>query len=197
MNIRKFFTKEQKPEPVAEPEKPIYAGEVLVYTDKTGAKYYACPPDKLHNVRKNLLNIQLQQVDFGISGAEFIAGLENLERDLTKLGSGAKDYHEFRLKMTRFLANTIERTGRILNGSLELTACALIFRHEDEPWEYSGMWAQRKFKMWEQDEDAKYFFLALFLREFRNLSKASPESVKEYLQTQELSDLARTKKRKN
>ena len=198
--MRKILNFFKKPEPVAPtepaPEKPIYDGETLIYTAKDGTKYYACPPEKLDNSRKVLLNIKLQEIDFGISGKELLAGLEQLEKDLTSLGPG-KDYHEFRLKMLRFLANAAERTSRILNGDFELAACGLLFRHEDEPFAYSGFWARRKFKLWEEDEETKYFFLALFLREFRNLPKASPESVREYLQSQELKNLVSKRKEKD
>ena len=182
-----FFKK--KTEPIAPKDKRL-PGEELIYTDKTGVNYYSFKnPLSLDGTRGLLLLGKLAEIDQCQSYSEFLTGLNLLADRMHKLGPNQKSYLETQQALLTYIARQHQITSRVMTADLELTACNLIFRHEDEPKEYSAEWAKIKFELWKADPDIKYFFLSVFLRIYKGLSKESPESVKAYLQARELKEM--------
>ena len=187
-NTLKFF-KTQKPAPVKQADKRL-PGEELIYVAKDGSKYYGRKnPLSLDGTRGVLLLGKLREIDQCQTFEEFLAGLNQLADRMHQLGPNQKSYLETQQALLTYIARQHEITSRVMTSDLELTACNLIYRHEDEPREYSAEWTKKKFELWNADPDIKYFFLAAFLRSYKNLSKESPESVKAYLQARELKQM--------
>ena len=162
-------------------------GEELIYVAKDGSKYYGRKnPLSLHGTRGLLLTGKLREIDQCQTFEEFLGGLNQLSEEAHQLGPNQKSYFTFQQKLLFYIARQHEITSRVMTNDLELTACNLMFRHEDEPYEYSAEWTKKKFELWNADPDIKYFFLSVFLRIYKNLSKESSESVKAYLQAREL-----------
>lgn len=171
--------------PKTEP-KPSTENQILIHTAVDGTKYYTWQAHAMPNDRLIILRGKLIEMDLGMDFDSILASLRQLRNQAWSLKPTAQSIDVFSTNFNRTLQNIEERTVRILNGAPELTACALLYRHEDEPINFSPDWMQKKLAFWQSDPETKFFFLALFLSTWRQLNDITPEMVKEYVTNKNL-----------
>jgi hypothetical protein len=178
--IRHFFSAE-KSEP-----KPSTENQILIHTASDGTKYYTWQAHAIPNDRLVILRGKLIEMDLGMDFETILASLRQLRNQAWTLKPTAQSIDVFSTNFNRTLQNIEERTVRILNGAPELTACALLYRHEDEPLNFSPDWMQTKLAIWAADTETKFFFLAHLLNTWRQLQDITPEIVMEYVTSKNL-----------
>lgn len=150
-----------------------------IYTDKNGNTYYTCDIARHHGSRRVALQAILDQMSRGIDN----------ER-LYKLLNTASEHIMANRKQDAVyaIANIKARTADITNHSLLYRAALLCIYLDKEPDDYSKQWADKKDRLWQADEDARFFFMHWSLTNLQGLQELSSEALQRLIKAYELEE---------
>ena len=158
-------------------EEPRHTDRRHIYTDKNGNAYYIKDILQYHGSRRVALQSVIDQMSRGIDNQQLYSLIGKCSEEIRNNKS---------TDAIGTLANIQSRTGDITSLKLLYKGALLGIFMEGEPDEKSKEWEMRKDRIWQNDEDARFFFMNWSLENLQGLELSSQEECVRLMTSLEL-----------
>ena len=152
----------------------------LIYTDKSGNKYYQFLEGIAPRTRVQVVQSQQPFLALGFTKEVITEYLSNIDKLLYQIGANQNVLDNAK-ECGKLNDRLRERINFQIQGEPELKVAMALFLINDEPDQFSEYHAELKRQIWAKDPEALSFFLCKVLMFEDESLKISPEAVAEYL----------------